>query len=136
MALLDHAPEGLARDLYGLHPVDGPDCRRRPALPEQPPLPHDGTPARGVDLGQKPAPSPRKALPDLHRTRGEHEQTPLLLTLLDDVLAGAERDGLRRLGELLPLLLGQELEEPDPLQPVIQSSPSPCLQPSSSGLYY
>ena len=34
---------------------------------------------------------------------------------LDDALAGAERCGLCHLREFLALLLGQELEEPDPL---------------------
>src|SRR5215217_1711694 len=133
-ALLDHTREGLAWDLDRLDAVHGLDGSRRPTRPEQPPLPHDGTPARSVDLGQKPAVSPGKVLPNLHRARGEHEQTPLLRTLLDDVLPRAERNGLRSLGELLPLLLSQELEEPDPLQSVFHASLSPCPW-SSSKLY-
>jgi hypothetical protein len=54
-------------------------------------------------------------LPDLDRAGKEHEQAPWLRAFLDDILAGPEGDGLRDLRELLPLLLGKELEEPDPL---------------------
>ena len=44
-AFCDHAPEGGAWDPYGLDLIDGHDRSGRPALPEKPPLPHDGPPA-------------------------------------------------------------------------------------------
>src|SRR5215208_4733556 len=47
-ALGDHAPEGPARDLYGLDPARSPDRRRSPALVEQTPLPHSRRPLRHV----------------------------------------------------------------------------------------
>ena len=46
---------------------------------------------------------------------GEDEQAARLPTLLDDRLPRLEGHQLGALGELLALLLGQKLEEPDPL---------------------
>src|SRR5215211_2825068 len=112
-AFCDHAPEGVAWDPDRLDLTNGPDRRGSPALSQQPPLPHYRPPARGVDLSQEPAPLSGQSLSDLDRAGDEHEQAPLIHALLDNILAGAKGDGLRHLRELFPLLLGQELEEPD-----------------------
>src|ERR687893_1363706 len=132
-ALGDHPPEGLAGDPDAPHPAQSPHGRRGPALPEQAPLPDHGRLAGGIYLGEQPVPIAGEPLPDLDPPRGEHVQTPGLGPLLDDGLARREVDRLRSLGELLPLLFRQELEEPDPLQPLFQ--PSLTLSASNPELY-
>src|SRR5829696_7003137 len=113
-ALSDHAPEGLARDLYGLDRTRGHDRRRRPALAEQPPLSHDRPPLRRVYPGEEPVAVAGDPLPHLHPPRGDDEQAARVPALLDERLPRPEGCRLRALGELLALLLGKKLEESDP----------------------
>src|SRR4028118_239401 len=129
-ALRDHPSEGLARYLDARHPARRLHGRRGPALPEQAPLPRHGRLARRLYLREQPIPAPGETLPDLDPPRGEHVQAPRLRPLLDDGLPLPEGDRPGCLGELLPLLFRQELEEPDPLQPVFHplltlSAPQP-----------
>src|SRR5918997_221145 len=127
-ALGDHAPECLAWDLDSPDIAGRPHRRRGPTLPEEPPLPHHRRLARGLYLCEQTVPAAGEPLPYLDLPGRENVQAPRLRTLLDDGLAHPETDGLGDRRELLPLLFGHELEEPDPLQSFFQPSLTPSAQ--------